>query len=157
MKKIVFTIALGLGLLTASAQIQKLAGPRIGLTGITPGEISEELETNFITQYGWQWESRFADGGGDVVGVVEWVVLVAGMEQGYFLPSVSSIIGARTGNGMEFGVGPNLSLAGIGMVFSIGKNFTSGNLNLPINLAFVPGRDESGSRISIMVGFNMSK
>ena len=37
MKKIVFSIALGLGLLTASAQIQKLAGPRVGVTFITAG------------------------------------------------------------------------------------------------------------------------
>ena len=156
MKKLLFTIALGLGLLTANAQIEKLAGPRIGLTGLTSGEISEELATNFITQYGWQWESRFADGG-EIAGLVEWVVLVGGMEQGMFLPSVSSLVGVRAGSGFEFAAGPNLSIAGIGMVFSIGQNFTSGNLNLPINLAFVPGRDGSGSRISLMVGFNMNK
>jgi len=156
MKKLVFTIVLGLGLLTANAQIEKLAGPRIGLTGLTSGEISEDLETNFISQYGWQWESRFADGH-EIAGLVEWVVLVGGMEQGKLLPSVSSLVGVRAGSGFEFAVGPNLSVAGIGMVFSIGQNFTSGNLNLPINLAFVPGRDGLGSRISIMVGFNMSK
>ena len=49
-----------------------------------------------------------------------------------FLPSASSIIGARMDNGLELGVGPNLSLSGIGMVFGIGYNFRSGNLNLPI-------------------------
>ena len=156
MKKLAFTIVLGLGLLTASAQIQKLAGPRIGLTGLTSGEISEELETNFISQYGWQWESRFADGN-EIAGLVEWVVLFGGMEQGMFLPSFSSLVGIRSGSGLEFAGGPNLSVAGIGMVFSVGKNFTSGNLNLPINLAFVPGRDGLGSRISIMIGFNMNK
>jgi len=32
MKKILLTLALGLGLLTANAQIEKLAGPRLGLT-----------------------------------------------------------------------------------------------------------------------------
>ena len=26
----------------------------------------------FISQYGWQWESRFADGG-EIAGLVEWV------------------------------------------------------------------------------------
>jgi hypothetical protein len=39
MKKIVFTIALGLGLLTANAQIEKLAGPRLGVTLITAGPL----------------------------------------------------------------------------------------------------------------------
>ena len=57
----------------------------------------------------------------------------------------------------EFAAGPNLSVGGVGMVFSIGQNFTSGNLNLPINFAFVPGRDGSGSRFSIMLGFNMNR
>ena len=91
------------------------------------------------------------------------------MEQGKFLPSVSSVIGVRTANGLEVGVGPNLSLSGIGMIFGIGHNFKSGNLNLPVNLVFMPGKSitgdsngesytySSGARISIMVGFNMSK
>jgi len=186
MKKILLTLALGLGLLTANAQIEKLAGPRLGLTFIGPGPVADFLHDGFdfdddrdgkhgstgsafTTQYGWQWESRFADGGGDVVGIVEWIVLVAGMEQGMFLPSATSVIGARTSKGLEFGVGPNLSLSGIGMVFGVGYNFKSGNLNLPVNLAFMPGRNltgtsngeeydyNSGARISIMIGFNMSK
>ena len=174
---------------TTPAQIEKLAGPRIGVTLISAGPIADFLHEGFdfdeddrygstgsafTTQYGWQWESRFADGGGNVIGIVEWIVLVGGMEQGKFLPSATSIIGARNNTGLEFGVGPNLSLSGIGMVFGIGYNFKSGNLNLPVNIAFIPGRKmtgeiegdfgsseeyeyNTGSRISIMVGFNMSK
>ena len=163
MKKILLTLVLGLGLLTTNAQqIDKLAGPRVGVTYLTPGFMSEELETSIITQYGWQWESRFADNG-NIAGLVEWVVVVGGMEQQMFLPSISSLVGVRTGEGMEYAVGPNLSATGINMVFTIGKNFKSGDLNFPVNLAFVPngnvwGEDEeSGARISIMVGFNMSK
>ena len=96
MKKLVFTIVLGLGLLTANAQIQQLAGPRIGMTLITAGSTADfihkgfdyvdeeenkigETGSAFTTQYGWQWESRFADGGGDVVGIVEWIALVGGI------------------------------------------------------------------------------
>ena len=163
MKRIILTLALGLGLLTANAQqIDRLAGPRVGVTFLTPGFMSEELETSMITQYGWQWESRFADNG-SIAGLVEWVVVVGGMEQQMFLPSISSLVGIRTGEGMEYAVGPNLSATGINMVFTIGKNFKSGDLNFPVNLAFVPngnvwGEDEkSGARISIMVGFNMGK
>jgi len=179
MKKIIFTIAFGLGLLTASAQIQKLAGPRIGFTILTNGSSAdfindraedyngdyiEDQKMAFISQYGWQWESRFVDNG-DIVGLVEWVVLVGGMEQGMFLPAVSSLIGVRTGLGFEVAGGPNLSVSGIGMVFTIGKNFQSGNLNFPVNIAFVPGKSSAwgdggkptGARISLILGFNMSK
>ena len=192
MKKIITTIASILMIISVNAQIQQLAGPRIGMTFITSGSTADFLHEGFsyvdeekqplgetgdafTTQYGWQWESRFADGGGDVVGIVEWVALVAGMEQGKFLPSLTSVIGARTSSGLEFGVGPSLSLSGVGMVFAIGKNFKSGSLNLPVNLVFMPGKEvqsswynevdqsyteysyNSGARISLMVGFNLNK
>ena len=156
------SIMLTMAIPTHAQKIDRLAGPRVGVTFLTPGFMSEELETSMITQYGWQWESRFADNG-DIAGLVEWVVVVGGMERQMFLPSVSSLVGVRTGQGMEYAVGPNLSATGINMVFTIGKNFKSGDLNFPVNLAFVPngnvwGEDEdSGARISIMVGFNMGK
>jgi hypothetical protein len=180
-------------IISVNAQIQQLAGPRIGMTFITSGSTADflhegfsyvdeekqplgETGSAFTTQYGWQWESRFADGGGEVVGIVEWIALVSGMEQGKFLPSFTSVIGARTANGLEFGVGPNLSLAallngssGVGMVFAIGKNFQSGSLNMPVNLVFMPAQNidsnidgedytySTGARISLMVGFNLAK
>ena len=164
MKKIVFTIALGLGLLTANAQIQSLAGPRLGLvyisaspgssflngdirledTGDLPENYDDIAKGTLTSLYGWQWESRFADGG-NVTGIVEWIALVGGLEKGKFLPSVSSLVGARTASGIEFAVGPNLSLSGIAMVFGIGYNFKSGNLNIPVNIAFVPGLKSSQS------------
>ena len=213
MKKIVFTIALGLGLLTANAQIQSLAGPRLGLVYLStsPGssflngdlQLDEmgDLPKNYndiakgalTSLYGWQWESRFADGG-DITGIVEWIALVGGMEKGMFLPSASSMVGLRTAKGIEFAVGPNLSLGGIAMVFGAGYNFKFGKLNVPVNIAYVPSMNKTynhdaeyewveeydgngnyigggeietspaysvthptGARISVMVGFNLSK
>lgn len=191
MKKITITIALGLIIISTNAQVQKLAGPRIGFTFITAGATADVIhkgfgylddESNrlgetgsaFITQYGWQWESRFADGGGNITGIVEWIALAGGMEQGKFLPSVSSIIGLRTDKGLEFGVGPNISLSGVGMVFGAGYNFRSGSLNLPVNIVFMPGVKRegkihhsnntteeytysTGARVSLMLGFNLAK
>ena len=194
MKKIILTIASILMIINVNAQIQQLAGPRVGMTFISEGSTADFLHNGldyvtedgktyklgetgsaFTTQYGWQWESRFADGGGEVVGIVEWVALVAGMEQGRFAPSLTSVIGARTSSGFEVGCGPSLSLAGVGMVFAIGKNFQSGSLNMPVNLVFMPGKEiesswhndiddsfvdytyNSGARISLMVGFNLAK
>jgi hypothetical protein len=212
MKIIFTTILMSITLLSAEAQIQKLAGPRVGVTMITPGSLSsiirgdvsmfsDEVREEWtgstgkygaaITQYGWQWESRFADGG-NVTGIVEWIALVGGMEKGYFLPSVSSMVGLRTDKGLEFAVGPNLSLGGIAMVFGAGYNFKFGKLNVPVNIAYVPSMNKTynhevkydyvelydedgndigyevvtpkysvihptGARISVMVGFNLSK
>jgi len=40
-------------------------------------------------------------------------------------------------------------------VFAIGKSFKSGNLNIPVNVFYIPRRD--GARIGISVGFNAVK
>jgi hypothetical protein len=79
------------------------------------------------------------------------------MEKGKFLPSESSLVGARTESGLEFAIGPNLSLGGIAMVLGMGMNFKSGELNMPINIVIVPPKEGSGFAVSVMLGFNMSK
>ena len=200
----------------ATSQIYNLSGPRVGAVFISPspassflrgdlaldqtGELPQSFDElakgTFTSLYGWQFESRFADGY-NVTGIVEWIGLVGGMERGKFLPSLSSLVGARLESGLEFAVGPNLSLAGIAMVFGVGYNFKAGDLNLPVNLAIVPGRTQTqdaynfyqevlidpdgipnngdeyfddpintyvpefeyntGTRISITVGFNLSR
>ena len=144
----------------AAAEVAKLAGPRLGVTGLTPGHASRELNTHVISQYGWQLETRFS-ATEDTAALVEWVVLVGGMDQGYFLPSVSSLLGVRKDNGFEAALGPNLSISGIGIVIAVGQNFQIGNINLPVNLSWVPSnnsewtRGKTGHRISITCGFNM--
>ena len=166
MKRIFTTIILSITLLSVDAQIAKLAGPKVGLTMVSSGSLASILRKDVgifsndireewtgvtgkygavMSQYGWQWESRFSDGG-KVTGIVEWIALVGGMEKGKFLPSVSSMVGARTASGIEFALGPNLSLSGIAMVFGMGYNFKSGNLNIPVNIAFVPGRKRTYSQ-----------
>jgi len=165
LKKIFLTFIVTLGLtINSNAQIQSMAGPRLGVTLIGAGETADILTGNdegpntFTTQYGWQWESRFADGG-VITGLAEWVVLLGGMEKGKFLPSISSLIGFRTVDGFEAGMGPNLTLGGLGMVFGIGFTASSGKLNMPFNIVYSPSKDngiESGSTFSILVGFNIA-
>jgi hypothetical protein len=206
MKKTLLILVIALSILSADAQISKLEGPRIGITMVQPGLLANILKKDVglfsdenreewdgslgkygavMSQYGWQWESRFADGG-QVTGIVEWIALVGGMEKGMFLPSVSSMVGVRTVKGIEFAAGPNLSLGGIAMVIGAGYNFKFGKLNLPVNIAYVPSMNKTytideeweyneeqntetmisaertvthptGARVSIMVGFNLSK
>ena len=204
MKRIITTVLLSVSILSVDAQVDKLAGPRVGVTMVQAGSLASILRKDVsfssddireewtgstgkygavMSQYGWQWESRFADGG-EVTGIVEWIALVGGMEKGMFLPSVSSMVGVRTSKGIEFAVGPNLSLGGIAMVIGAGYNFKFGKLNLPVNIAYVPSMDKNyhhhaeysydngdeiltepkysithptGARISVMVGFNLSK
>ena len=163
MNKIITTILLSVSILSVDAQVDKLAGPRVGVTMVQAGTLASILRKDVplfsddireewtgsigkygavMSQYGWQWESRFLDGG-DVVGLVEWIALVGGMEKGMFLPSVSSMVGLRTASGFEFAAGPNLSLGGIAMVIGIGKTLKFGKLNVPVNIAFVPSMNKT--------------
>ena len=139
----------------------KLAGPRIGFT-ILSGKLVDRLEENFsteinpfITQFGWQFETRLFTTTSGISGLAEFVPLIGGLEQGKFLPSLSALVGLRGAKGMEFGVGPNVSLAGAGLVFALGTNIQSEGVNFPVNVALAPSKD--GLRFSVLVGFNSRK
>ncbi len=161
MKKIIFLIILGISVKCYS-QVQNLSGPRIGFTLLMDGETTDYVTgidgspSTFISQYGWQYESRFASGE-NITGLVEWVLLVGAMERGKFLPSISSLVGFRNSEGIEMGFEPNLSLGGIGVVFGFGMTMTSGKLNIPINFVYSPQKENSGSSFNVLLGFNMSK
>ena len=201
MKKIITIILFSIFILIVEAQIDKLAGPKVGVTMVQSGSLASILRKDVsmfsndvrqewtgstgkygavMSQYGWQWETRFSDGG-NVTGIVEWIALVGGMEKGMFLPSVSSMVGLRNSKGIEFTVGPELSLGGLAMLIGAGYNFKFGDLNVPVSITYVPSQNRTyyldderaapqnndeyeysvthptGGRISVMVGFNLSK
>jgi len=183
------------------SEVSKLTGPRFGFTYIGDGSTSQVLNRvhemdsteysefgtglpfTYTTQYGWQWETRFADSGGPIVGLVEWVAFVGGMEKGMFLPSFSSLVGVRGQGGFEFATGPNLSASGLGFVFAAGYNIRKGDFNMPINISIVPDKQgpkdsaigdilntsdywdankddikerNTGMRVTVSVGFNLT-
>lgn len=160
MKKLLFFILIVITFTSKLLIAQDIYyGPRFGVTFMN-GRLAEHMEDDFginpvMTQFGWQHENRFfkTENGGNVL--FQSVGLVAGLEQNKFLPSASFIIGYRGPSGAEFGIGPNLSLAGVGLVYVIGKTFSPGEINIPINLAVAPSGE--GSRISLLTGFNISQ
>ena len=137
-----------------------LSGPRIGFTSLSQGALDTLKENEItvdplITQFGWQFEKRFYSNGDGVTALNEWVVLVGGLEQGVILPSVSWIVGMRTKEGAEFGVGPNATPLGVGLVVAGGLTIRAGAFNIPMNVAFVPSK--SGARVSVLTGFNFRR
>jgi hypothetical protein len=140
------------------AHTVSLSGPRIGFTSLSEGIIDKLHERSIdvrpaITQFGWQFEKEFYGKQGGIAAVNEWVFLLGGLEQGVALPSVSWMVGLRTSGGAEFGVGPNITPAGVALAFAAGVTFRQGVLNVPVNFAVVPSKD--GMRVSILTGFNM--
>lgn len=158
----------------------KYSGPRVGFTVIGNGTTHDYIvdtlgKKSTISQFGWQLETRVFSMDNGMTGLIEWVGLAGGIEQGMFLPSLTSLFGVRFKKGHEIGMGPNLSVSGLAMVFALGTSFKSDNVNFPVNLALVTsvarkdwvynpetGVDDyvtvhTGMRIGLTVGFNTRK
>lgn len=135
----------------------QLSGPRVGFTLLTGGVVDRAKQeihdlNPFLTQFGWQFETQLFRMPNGVSGLVEFVPLVGGLEQGKFIPSISGLLGIRGPKGFEFGVGPNVTPIGTNIVLALGTSFRSNGINFPVNLAVVPGNN--GARISLLMGFN---
>ena len=146
--------------LPAYAKTADLSGPRFGLTLLADGVVKSLAERNIqvsphISQFGWQFEKQFYTKDGGVTMVTEWVTLVGGLEQNVVLPSLSWMVGVRTRDGAEFGVGPNITPAGTALVLATGMTFRTGAMNVPINVAVVPSK--SGTRVSVISGFSLRR
>jgi len=135
-----------------------LSGPRFGFTALSQGVVDKLHERSIdvrspITQFGWQFEKEFYSKGGGVAAMNEFVLLFGGLEQGVPLPSLSWMVGLRSPNGAEFGIGPNLTPVGVALAVAGGVTFRSGALNVPMTFAVVPSK--AGTRISMLTGFNL--
>ena len=134
-------------------------GPRFGVTWLG-GSITDSVKSKYgydiapvIPQFGWQYERQFASLEGGPVALNEFVLMVGGLDQGTAIPSLTWLVGIRTPGQFEFGVGPNVTPAGVALALSIGQTFRAGALNIPVNFAIVPSR--YGVRSSILTGFNI--
>jgi hypothetical protein len=134
-----------------------LSGPRFGFTSLSQGVVDKLHERGIdvrsgITQFGWQFERQFYSKAGGIAAVNEFVVLLGGLEQGHALPSASWMVGLRSPSGVEFGIGPNITPAGVALALAGGVTFRSGSLNVPVTFAVVPSKE--GMRVSMLTGFN---
>ncbi len=137
-----------------------LAGPRFGITALSAGVVEKLAERSIhvgssITQFGWQFEKQFYSKDSGPAVINEWVFLLGGLEQGHALPSLSWMVGVRSRNGAEFGVGPNITPAGVALALAGGVTLRSGGLNVPVTFAVVPSK--AGTRVSVLTGFSLRR
>ena len=142
------------------AKTLELAGPRFGVTMLSQGVIDKLKDRDIdigstMSQFGWQFEKQFYSKSSGVTALNEWVALLGGIDQGVVIPSLSWLVGLRTKEGAEFGVGPNISPAGAALVVSAGVTFRAGILNVPMNFAVVPSKQ--GTRVSVLTGFTLRR
>jgi hypothetical protein len=162
-----------------SYQWSKFWGPRIGLTFLGPGVLSDSIQAlgkaPVIFQFGWQFEVRIFTLENGTSGLFEFIPMIGGIDKGMFLPSATVMFGIRGKNGFEFAFGPNLSMTGFGLALATGYTIHREQVNFPINIAFIPSvkntpndsenilsldpfiKGESGFRLTLTVGFNLKK
>ena len=92
---------------------QHLSGPRFGFTAFT-GDVANLRQqigkSAIMSQFGWQFETQIVSTRTGNQALMEWVVLVGGVEQDELNLSLSWLAGYRVPNGIELGVGPNISV-----------------------------------------------
>ena len=138
-----------------------MSGPRFGLTVLNQESVDRLRDERnitvkpMITQFGWQFERRLYTNGDGITMLTEWVPLISGLEQGVVLPSLNWMVGLRTRSGTEFGIGPNITPLGVGLVAAAGATVRAGALHVPLNFAIATSK--SGARVSILTGFNVRR
>lgn len=137
----------------------KLSGPRVGLTYIG-GDLGQMMMDNdinpYISQFGWQFETRYFTTRTGFQGLVETVILLGGFETEEPVLSGSLLVGFRTKDGFEIGAGPNISTAsGNAFVFAIGHTAKTEFVNIPVNIAIVPSSE--AIKYTFLIGFNIRR
>jgi hypothetical protein len=142
------------------ARTLSLAGPRFGITLLSDDTIAKLYEHDIdvrspIAQFGWQFEHEFYSKQDGPTVLNEWVLLLGGLDQGVAIPSLNWLVGIRTKEGTEFGIGPNITPAGVALALAAGVTFRAGVINVPMTLAAVPSK--YGTRISMLTGFTLRR
>ena len=138
-----------------------MTGPRFGLTVLNQKSVDTlQIERNItlrpvISQFGWQFEHRLYTNDDGVTMLTEWIPLLSGLDQGVAMPSLNWLVGIRTGSGTEFGLGPNITPLGVGLVLATGVTMKTGALHVPFNFAIATSK--SGVRFSVLTGFNVRR
>jgi hypothetical protein len=170
------TLALAANSTMASAQVaeipdemqvrqlprQHLSGPRFGFTAFT-GDVARARQSigkeAIMSQFGWQFETQIVSTETGNQALMEWIVLIGGVEQDELNVSLSWMAGYRLPSGLEFGVGPNVSVrkddnfekATTSMVVAMGATLPFGELYVPANLALAFA--EGGPRVTTLLGW----
>lgn len=97
----------------------RLDGPRMGFTSYSGDLRSRMMESKstggfdafpVFFQFGYQFEKQYLNEG-KIQALFEFVPMITGLDQGYFIPSASLLHGIRSNvNGWEFAFGPTFNL-----------------------------------------------
>ncbi len=171
MRKVIFVLLLITSLSTIylfseeyyEPEFKMIFGPRIGVSYyFTSSEdftqiINEMYEgeyTPLYTLFGAILEQRILLGETRSHFAIQEMVLVGGLEQSIAIPIAALMIGFRGSSGFEFGVGPIVSLTGIGVVCAVGWTISYKGAFVPVDLHVVLPNQRRPAVLGITTGFN---
>ena len=141
-----------------------IIGPRVGVsyTLMTPEEYTEYVHKLFpegnyypiTTIFGVTFEQRILLGQTRSHFAFQELILVNGLEQSIALPFGALFIGYRDKSGFEVGVGPILTMAGIGVVGAIGWTLSFRGVFVPIDFNFILPSGQRSAAVGLTTGFN---
>lgn len=152
-------------------QQKKLNGPRLGVTYALQNDIwnrsdkfMERIEEAgmgaVISQFGWHFEWLVAPASGGPAFVTEFLPFLGAVEYSKVVPSASIVFGIRMPNGIEFGMGPNVSTTFdvdnpvySSLLLAAGYSMDFGEVSIPVNVALLTSG--SGNRVSLVFGYAM--
>jgi len=126
-------------------------------TGET-ADLRSQLELEpIMSQFGWQFETQVVSLTGGHQALLEWIILLGGLEQNENNASLAWLAGYRLANGLEFGVGPSFSanfsqdVTNSSMVVAGGATLPFGDLYIPMNMAVA--FSDGGPRLTTLLGW----
>jgi hypothetical protein len=160
----------------AAKRLEIVYGPRVGVTWVvtSPEDFDEAIQGVFpadrtyfpiFTQFGFNLEQRIRLGNTQSHFAFQEVLVLGGLDQNIILPSFSVMIGFRSRRGLEFGLGPNVSMkrsqeepgVDLSVVYSVGWTFSFEDVFVPVDFAFIPTPSDQKPRITLLTGFNFKK
>ena len=146
------------------AGFEFIVGPRLGVSYVftTPEDFTDRVTELFpgaeyfpiYTLFGVNIEQRILLGNTSSHFAFQEMVLVGGLEQSMALPIGALLIGYRDASGFEFGMGPLINFAGVGVVFAIGWTISIQGVYVPIDISITLPNRERPAGISLTTGFN---
>lgn len=141
-----------------------IVGPRVGVSYalMTPEEYTEYVHKLFpegsyypiTTVFGVTLEQRILLGRTRSHFAFQELILVNGLEQSIALPMGALFVGYRDKSGFEVGVGPLLSLAGIGVAGAVGWTLSFRGVYVPIDFNFILPSAQRSAAFGLTTGFN---
>ncbi len=170
----VFAAACGLEAQEATPRTLLLFGPRLGISAVIqdPGDFDDNMQSLLhdssrsyfpvYSEMGVQAQQLFPLGGTRSYLTFQQTLLLGGLDQGMPLPSAYMTLGYRMAFGLEFGLGPYVTVASPGgspgfafsMVYVVGWTFVMPGFQLPITLTFVPLPSYVNPQISVLAGLS---